>query len=573
MKDQLPEKRKDLFDAFVRNLSTAIKNSALYASDHPVFSSSVSTFKKSIDKWFIENDDLVVGITPDDLLLDGSSVREKNDIYNKVAKYLHCRGIMALTIMPEAQEKELSGFLTAIKEDDKALRAKGGISKVMPAMPHVKVKALDYSAFLGQATGEVTKEEKDIWKSLCEMSEGAHESALPVSKQEFIAEFLEDTKRSAGTLNKIYRLAMAKLEDNATVEDMRATMARITRYFGQKPGEESVSGKKTIADLISKLDPELVIKIFEEGGPEGEAGELVKEITGDFSDSMLSDFISSMIGGEGGFNENLLKLFDKMIPNGKDAGNVVSMVTDNLLQKNLVDKNALAALKDSIKELVTLHPENNFMSEMYRITVGSFAGEKFGKITQESRLILFTNDLKRKLEESNLHKEHIRLLLNLMWAEKDALEFEKFAQRAAGHYGELVKSADIVSMKEMIEFFTQKLPERIADGRHISGIIDKMSGLFNTGETINSLISTIPNSGDRVLDDIAYMCSRLRPEYKFRLVDAFVAEKDPFNRDKYLYVFSKMGVNISGEITERLECESFTAVSYTHLTLPTKRIV
>jgi hypothetical protein len=94
----LNQEQIERFDLIVRNLSLAIKNSSLYDMEHSIVVSSIKNFKDVLDKWLAKTDKLELGVTHDDLFLDGAPVKEEKDSrYVEVADYLHMRGVIALT--------------------------------------------------------------------------------------------------------------------------------------------------------------------------------------------------------------------------------------------------------------------------------------------------------------------------------------------------------------------------------------------------------------------------------------------------------------------------------------------
>jgi len=563
--NQIPEEKIAVLDKIVRGLSTAVKNSALYEPGHPVFKSSIDNLKNVIDEWLRDEEELALGVSQDNLLLYGENVREGNDAYRSVAEYMHRRGIMGLTVKGEVGLDELTGFITAMKGDEKVLRDRGGILKVLPDMANITVKALDYSELLGSALEEVTDEEEDVFKSLCDVGTRSRSGALPVSKQEFLTEFLKNSKKSAGVLNKIYKNAVAKVEDDSAVEDIRATVGRITKYFEKESGSGSLNARKELADVIGKLDPKLVAKIFEGEKIDGESRDLAEEITKDFSDNMLGDFISSLIGSEGGVNENLMKLFDKLVPQQERAGNIASLVTDNLLSDKMLDKDSLAALQSSMKELVKNRPENDFMSQMYRITVDTFVSDTLEGAARSAKLGRLVREFTEQMNEDNIRSGKIQLILNLVWIEKDPDEIKKLTGRVQSYFPQLIKAGDIESIKKILELYCGKLGsddavrERLGDGiaagvvNDVQESVKKVIELLNDKKTVDMVISAIPDADNNVLENIAYIFSEIEKEHKDQLLDEFVFEEDPFNKDKYLYVFSKMGKAISEELAARVE--------------------
>jgi len=559
-KKELSQETIERFDFVVTSLSTAIKNSALYSASHPVFDSSIRNLKTSLDNWFQNEGKLEIATGEKNLLLNGSYVREKNVVYAEVSEFLHRRGLLSLTIENSISLDELIDFVTIAKEDDRRIREKGGILKSMKPCPNLKIKEVDYSALLGSATEEVTEEEQDVWKSLSDVTREAGEGNLPASKAEFLKDFLKDSKRSSSILNKVYKqAATGQIDEETILNDIRTNVAKMTGYFAKAPGEESRERRRELADIISKLDPHMVVKVLEESQVEGETVDLAKEITRDFSDEMLGDFIGSLITNEGGVNDNLLKLFDKMMPDQDRRGNIVSMVTDNILQKNL-DKEILSQLQSSIKELAKEKPDNEFVSQVYKLTLDTFVSETIYTVGTEGELMRLIRAFKDYMRDDHIRQSRVRLMLNILWLEDDPLDFEKLTCRMEAYFPQIVEAGDVGSMRDIIEFFSKKLrPEQMRD-RRIRGNIDKVMALVNDDKTIDKLISLVTESGESTLDDVVYLFSHIKPGFRSRLIDAFIFEEDPFNKDKFLNIFFRMGKDISRDISQRISGENFSTI-------------
>lgn len=558
MEHKPPKETIEHFDALIRNLSSVITNSVLYSAKHSVFATSMKNLKASIDDWFLHGKKLEIGISPSNISLNGSYLKEDNDLYTEVAEYLHRRGVLALTIHKAITVSELIHLFLILKEDPRRLSEKGGLLKNLPQTSHLKIQELDYSPFLGSAKEKITPEEEDLWQSLCKVNKESEGGTLPTSRQEFLRDFLRNSKNSAGLLNKIYRQAVSKVEEDTVLTDMRMSMSLIIKYFEKKDTENSLSACKDLAETIGNLDLDLVLKLFEGTEINGESLDLAHTITKNFSDNMLGEFIGSLLGREGGGAENLFKLFNKFMPDKKRIKNIASLATDKLLQ-NTKDPHVLKQLQASIKELVEKRPGNEFMSEMYKITVGTFVSEPASNIRLGGKLTELVGELKEDLSENKICSDTIRLILNIIWLEGDPLEIENLTERLIGYFPKILEISDVGSIKNMIELYTQKLSDkRIAPP--IKKCKDRITCLISDDKTIDKLISFIPEAKEKALNDITSISSHVKHKYKNRLIDAYVREEDPAKRRKFLHILSKMGKDISKEISQRIEGASVSVI-------------
>lgn len=534
----------------------ALKNSVLYSSEHPIFSVSIENLKSVLDTWFASQGRFDLGVAQDGLFLGTIAVGAGNERYMEVANYLHVRGIISLSFLKGLEAGELKGFFAFIKEDKKVIRDKGGVIKNMPPAAHIHIKETDYSALLTKesASSEEPSDEGKVWKFLFDIgSDITAGKALPDSKVEFVMDFFRNTKKSAAVINKVYKEAVSKMEDEDTAKNIRATVAKVCDYFEEHSADKGKEVKVELMRVVSQLNPDLINVLFEKTVIDDRDFDLAEEVTKDFSDNYIAGFIESLIGQEESFNENLLKVFDKLAPGETRANNVVSMVADRLLGKRVLNADALSKLQMSVKEIFKSHPHSNFMNQMYNITVDAVINKKIDTVIYMARISPLLNKFAQSMAEDKLKKEEIWLLLNILWLEANPLEFNKFSSKLAGMLTELLDAKDTVRIREIMQFFTEKMrPEQLADAQMSVEINDVVSRLTSK-EAIDSIISMIPEASSKSLDDISDILARAGSRAASPLVDAYLTEKNPAQRNKFRIIFSKCREMIVGEVLNRLE--------------------
>ena len=543
----------EFYDQIVRAFNLAIKNSALYTIDHPICSSSIDNFRATLGKWFASGEKLELGISQDNVFFNGQTVKEGDIRYTEVAEYLHQRGIISLTFIDGITINELNEFFGFIKNDRRTVREKGGVLKNMPGTPHLKIKEIDYSSLLVKTKKEPTTEEEAVWQSLFKIVEEGDKGELPDSKMEFLAGFFENSKESARVLNKVYKEAVNSLQDDATVEEIRETVGKVCRYFEKYSKPEAKKMKVNLVEVVSQLHPDLINMLFEKTVVNGEDFDLAEEITDDFSDSYIAGFIESLVSNEDTFNENLLKVFDKLAPGADKASNIVSMVADKLFSKRILNPATLSKMQMSIKEIFNNHPESGFMTQMHKITVDAVVNKKIDTLVYVARLSPLINKFVQSMEEGQLKKEEIWLLLNVLWLENDAEEFRTFGEKLVDILPELLDSKEIERVKEMLEFFTEKQrPEQRENDAMVSAtnaLVDKITAK----ETKDSLISYIPEADTKSLEYVADILLKSKEESARLLVDAFILERNPAHVNKFRFIISKMQDEVVKEAIDRIE--------------------
>ncbi|MCJ7812298.1 hypothetical protein MUP95_03130 [bacterium] len=357
-------------------------------------------------------------------------------------------------------------------------------------------------------------------------------------------------------LNKVYKEAVNQLQDEEAVKDIRNTIIQICQYFEKTSSNQAKEIKVKLMNVISQLHPDLIHTLFDRTVGDDHELDLAESITKDFSESFIAEIIESLISNEDTFNENLLKVFDKLVPNANKSDNVVSMVADKLFSKRIVHPDTLSKLQMSIRDIFKKHPESNFMNQIYNITVDAVVNKKIDTLVYVARLTPLINKFVQSMDEGKLKKEEIWLLLNILWLENEAVEFKKFTEKVIHILPELVDTKDTERIKEIVEFFSEKTrPEQRKDRELIKEITEGLRKVTNK-ETLDSLISMIPDSVSKDLEDIAYILVKAKNQSAKILINEFLDNSNPMYRNKLKTIFHKMKETISKEVIERFEyCE------------------
>jgi hypothetical protein len=549
----ITELDKRNFDTIVKNFRISLKNSMFYAPDHPINVFSINNLKTSLDRWFSGKDKLDLGISQDGLFLEGKLAKENDDTHIEIAEHLHNRGMIALAFIKGIDTKDLIEFFSVIKNERKAIEEKGGLQKILEKSRHIRIKEIDYRTLLTKATEKPESEEEKIWQFLFDIAEQSKTGDLPESKVDFLVNFFKDTQRSAKTLNKVYKEAVTHLQDTDKAKEIRDSIVKICQYLEKKSGEDAKDLKVQLMNVIAQLNPDLISILFERTLDGGQDYDLAQTIAKDFSEDYVAEFIESLIKSEDSFNENLLKVFDKLTPGPTKSNSVVSMVADKLFAKRIMNPDTLTQLQMSIMEIFKRHPDSNFMNQIYKITVDAVMNKKIDTLVYMARLSPLINKFVQSMEEGELKKEKIWLLLNILWLENDPVEFKRFTNKLMSVLPELIDSKDTGRLREIVEFFTEKVrPEQKSNQQMVTEIKEGLARIASK-ETVDAIISLIPEAGQKELDDIVYTLIQSQARCAKVLVDAYVAEKNPAHRNKFRFIFQKMRNEIAREVVNRLE--------------------
>ncbi|MFH1798986.1 MAG: hypothetical protein ABH844_06625 [Candidatus Omnitrophota bacterium] len=535
-------------------LNTAIKNSALYAPGHPSFSGPIEMVQTFLDKWLFSKDKLDLGISRDGLFVNGKEIKSKDFLYSEIADYLHARGIITISIQKGIKLEELIDFFTFIRKDLPAIKEMGEIEKILPKSQHLGLITIDYSGLLGSAKEAVTGEEMDVWHSLINIARETEGAKIPESKVDFLSEFFKSPSKAALSLNRIYRDAVTKLDEDTALSDMQGTIAKIYSYFSKDSGKGAKKIKGDLLHVIARLHPDLVARIFERVSVKNREFDLAEEITKEFPDSFIADFIESLISAEHGFNENLLKVFDKLAPVGSSGG-VASIIADKLFDKGLLKGASLSELQSSIQDMFKKHPKSDFMSEMYKITVDACVNRKIDRLNYIVKLSPLITRYVKSVKEEKLRREELDLLLNIMWLENDPDEIEKLSQKVKEVFLATLGERDIQGMREVVEFFAEKTRPGQWANKKIAANLEKVFKEIRSEEVIKKIISFIRDLRDESLENIVFILTKTKDVSIRLLVNAFIEEKNKTDRLKFNPIFLRLKELVVEEAVKRVETE------------------
>jgi len=550
---QISDIQQKLFGLCVKNLRLAIKNSVFYEPNHPLFASSMSNLKKALDNWFKKWDQLNIGISEDSLFLNGNAVSESNGFHRDVAHFFHMRGLVAVSFKKGLELDELTRLFRFVRLDRKTIKAKGGIRKHIPKQGHIAIKEIDYSTLLKTEKKKMETDENKVWQFLFQTAKESKKGELPESKVEFLIDFFRDAEKSAAALNKLYRDAVNQLNEEMSVDDIYRVIAQLCTYLDQRSDKDAKEIKTNLMTVISQLHPDLVSMLFEENKIGSEEFDLVESITKDFSENYIAEFIESLISNEDSFNENLLKVFDKLAPDSEQADSVISMVADKLFAKRVANPDMLSKLQMSIRDIFQRHPDSNFMNQIYKITVDAVVNKKIDTLVYVARLTPLINKFVQSIEDGQLKKEEIWLLLNILWLENEADEFKKFTDKVVRILPDLLDTKDTERLKEIVEFFAEKTRPDQRRNKLMNKEISAGLQRITNSETLHSIIAQIPEASNKDLNDIAYILNKADMQSAKLLVNAFLENKNPAHRNKFRLLFFRMKPLIAKDVVERFQ--------------------
>lgn len=543
----------ELFETVIRDFLIAIKNCILYDPRHPLFQYSVKKTRHSIEKWYGQQTDLLIGVHTTALAVNKQPIEKKVSCFQEIASMLHRRGILSVRIKNYVRETDLIRFVDLMKLQGREIEKMGGSRAILTDESAIQVKEIDYRSILSNIRGKYATEEEHVWAYLQDFGKSGNTEDLPESKSELLVRFFQDSVKSTTLLNRIYKRALNQKADEKVIETYQSAMLKVCQYIDvHKNSEAAIEFKSDLLQLVSQLHPDLVHGLLEHMLPGGKQIRFAEEITRDLPDNTIAGFMESLISSEGSVNEYLLRIFNKLVPESSRAENIAPILADSLFNTKAIKQSELSSIQVSIQELFKNNPEDSFISEMYRITVDSVLNTSRDSLIVVTRLTPEITRFVRAMEKSHLEKQRVRLLQNILLHESDPEDFKKFTLQMLDSFRTAMKNSDFTVVKAILLFYSHTLQKNKKSGHPLENLRQEaLKKLVNT-DVIHYMASNIPHVDDKDLNELATAFALSSDESVKVLLDQYLNQNNSVVQEKMILCFQKMKKRTVSEIYLRL---------------------
>ncbi len=541
MAKELTNEKLVPFAALVHALDGAIQTRSIYPPKHPMLAESAKGLKVALDAWFRIEGKLDLGFSPKNLLLNGQFVKDKDPVFVSMANYFHSRGLLALTVTRGVSETEIGTLFDAFRGTPEAIAEAGGVATQMRACAHITIKEIDYRVVLAASRRNAASDPIRLWESLCRMGD----SANPTSETMMAA--IKDTGKVADAVNAAFAVSG---KDRAAVT---AKIWQVLGAFGRETAKltrgEDRPLRQSLSVIAAKLNPELLVSLFEKGGVDPETRELQGMLLNDLPEDVVAGFIVSIIDRQGKIDRNLIDLFGKLSARPARSTGVSSLVAEKLLQESQSRGGGLDEIREAIQEALKIAPRDDFMSKIYKLTVDTVS-EKVGLVSELSAsLKALVQDYEKRVQPANTDRERAELLLNVLWFESDPVYFRKFSDLLIDSMQN--SPADRVNelARDALTLYSEKSG---ADSSERAIARESEIALSRLGKITGApfLVSLIPKATDSELRGIGLSLDGLDSSSAGTFLDAFLAERSILGKERFAIMLS--GIPFTEEQMEKV---------------------
>lgn len=543
------------FNHIAKGISIIMKQLVLYPEDHPILLKSVDVLLNNFKEWFQTEERFDLESAKGELLLNGLPAPPVSRVfYRELLREMQIKGIISIAINKNASKDEIISMVRYLEMDPKKLSSPAEIVKNLPVLENIKIKLINYAAILSEAqTEDLASEEKMLLDTFTAIAEESKKGPLDAPKYEFMAYFLNDTKKATILLNKIFKNALIDKNRKGEINNFKNAIARAYKYFDQYAESDKQKMKKGLVDIIAGLDPRFVVHLFEESLIDDVNFDMAAEITKDFSDDNISEFIESLISGQNTIDENFLKVFDRLTKAPGKAESIGSIVGSKISQKKFSEPGNFMKLKDSVKAIFRAHPSSNFMSSVYKMTIEALVDVKADNLPGAKKLSMLVKDFKETMTESNLRKKRVKLVINILKLESDNKQICKMTSFLGSIIHEVLDPLDFEILKDIVDYYTSEMILfEMGKDLDVNKCVGDFLSLITEQKIVNNIVELIPEASSKDIGNIINILVKTKAKAIGMLLDRFTAERDNLIRYKYGTVIAGLRGGADDLIMQRL---------------------
>lgn len=283
----------------LRDFVNALGKSVMYPPTHRMVAESAATLAERLSLAMADRDELLLGITPKGLLLDGIAIDPLPAILHDFAQRLHRKNIGTIQILRGVTRDEVVMMLAALSASD----ADQAVGRTGLRLDRLRVEPMVYDV-LAFADAAFDNELDDVfWAQLVEAAFGrrvASDEAMPTGEQ-IAAGLSERAAAGAESARRVFEAlagfatALANRGDRASgsarrrLVDILSALSRATTTRVVAAAPTPTSRRRFLRETLELVPPVLLLQILES----------VAEADGEPISPHLRWLLGKLAGGEG----------------------------------------------------------------------------------------------------------------------------------------------------------------------------------------------------------------------------------------------------------------------------------
>lgn len=414
-----PELSRSL-SALARNLVSAVRARQLYSPDHPAAGAALERLSQALKATML-GQSFTIGVTPEDLLVDGAAVTVRDRAIGEAAGLLHDRDIIQVHFAGSVPASGLVAFVTLLSQDVETVRQRGGPTRVwqQEGDSSIIVDQVDYQEILADHEQTKTVERTDdVWALIVR--------SLVIGRPTFAELAQLRLLEIAGDAEAIASLATDVMASKCTPDGspmiasqaaaVVATFRHIASVVSVLAPDRAAEVTRNLGIATLRLEPHVVMELMrlKEGLP-GEPS-VVAQIASSFEDIQAAQLLSAALTADGQATDRLAQVFDTIAPDKERKSRVLNLTRSMLKESDFGRASRFETLWVSMEEMLLGYGEKSYVSDEYRATLDGATGRaaQMGiKLPKE------TPEWLKSVEQENVRHLSVLLMADLLKIEQE----------------------------------------------------------------------------------------------------------------------------------------------------------
>ena len=362
-----------------RALLAAVRNWTLYPPEHPTVRASVDRFGAAIRESSL-GAAFAIGVTPDTLLIEGTSADASQAGIAEAAAMLHDRDILTLTFIGAIPPETIQAFLGVLTLDPAERRAQGGPARIWARQGHesLGIQQIDYEKVLAREEGQVAEPAKrdDLWRSIVLSIVGGQKAVFDGHAQERLLA-ISGSAADIGDLATAVAAPKCTLDGSPMITSQAATVLAAFRHL---TGIVSVMSPDRLPEVMinlataaTQLDPHVIMQVMQ-GSDDPTSVPVVAGIAAAFDDVKVAQLLATALALDGQATDRLATIFNTIAPDEDRKRRVLTLTRSMLNETDFGKSGQFQVLWASTEELLVSYNDKPFVSEAYRNSLDGVGG-------------------------------------------------------------------------------------------------------------------------------------------------------------------------------------------------------
>lgn len=517
-----------LIASLIIELNIARRNSLSYPEGHPVVTASLSKVLGTYEDLFQIRGEIILGVTNDALMLDGSVLEKSNVVYRGFSQVLFERGIGALLFHDGLTIEELKKFTHILSLKREQIQHLGGIEQVWTraGITSVSIRPIRYDLFQSKEENSFSADidntsEEGVWERFArELTQGELSTADGAETgfdPEIVAEIINNQFVSGTISPENLRRAVSAFSEPVDVSSIVAP---------------SGQPYKKLAAFVSELTPELRRQFLDSSFSTNNQAQLnaTQNLITHLSDSAIMETLEDINQNRLHVSPVIFGLLQRL------SQNVSHSPSEN------EDLSADNALSDKMKTLFREHASEEFVPDDYQKKLNTIiSSDQISRLNMEEVTGLLQTFESRSIESSIGH-----ILINLI---RDGIETPEerdlLLQNLTDMFGLFLQTGDYDQLHAMVD--------QIADDTFPAEMKSRLKAAYGCREFQEEILDGLIVWGKSRYNDIRSLIHKIGGPFVDTLLDRLSAETNMSLRRFYMDCLIEMGPITRDSIVERLQ--------------------